>query len=452
MKRTSFILFLLTNFLFAPFFALAQEMQKDSDSICKTSLVKESLTSRFEKKDYETIKAGNKLFTSLNISNLSPVIYKNTHILSKVYIYDRPVKKDVDNGRLVAINLSSNSYDLLPATTTKIDFEWQSSATTTSGDYRIDIYLVTNGINVVNDFSKIVEADDFAYFRVEGLPYISELYIEDEGKQIDNKDYINGSDFVLNSSASTISNKIIVKNVSKYDKEVNLIWKVYKYGRFDEDGLLYSTTTIKIIKGNSKTPVYLSAPIPPSDKYHSLIDIENNDMHVFDILRWEKKDINTPRFLNFGLTLGDPSLINKNKSPRFPIFKGTKYIAFACIQNKNKNTPTSISLKVIDKNGNIVFEKVDEKISNDDVIPFEYPFISGVDSRDASLEIVARSFDQESVVAWNKMDSNNLVKDVQDIINKIDLKIRYLISILIIIILFAVSYLFRNNSLKFKIK
>lgn len=421
--------------------------QANPKSICDITMSHDAIIPKFEP-FRGSVKSGEDLKLKLNIINKTNYIYKNTHILYKVTYYDKETLKDIvgsaRQNRLIDVVYSKDGYDVVPGSTSTVDFIWKVPTTSPAGNYRVEAYVVQNGMHVINDFARSV-----AYTN-QNFPVISEN--EESPISIRREKSFFGDDSIypidkLRSFAADDKDlrfTVVVRNESNKDVEATYLWKVNPYGKFD-DNLSFVTKEGKmILKAKSDTKVPVEITDKPSNRYHAIFSItDDKGQKSEEIFRWLRLGSVPSLIDTYGVVKEGEYMAQVKGQDQFALQKDKNYVAFACLIGGYDNTPTTLTMRIRDDKGNVIFSKEEKRGVTTTISAFEYPFKATSYSKKFDVEISTDADGMVEKATWSNDCKNNKSKDCR---NPIDIYIRYLIAILVIITLFGLYYFIKNKN------
>lgn len=421
--------------------------QANPKSICDITMAHDAIVPKFIP-FRESVKVGDSLKVKINLINKTSYIYKNTHVLYKVNYFD---KESLENktggtkgaGRLIDVIYSSESYDVAPGSTTTADFVWKVPENYPAGNYRVEAYVVQNDIHVINDFARSVAYSNLN-FPVVGGGDESPVTIRKEKSYFgDNASYPIEKLWSFAADDKDTRFTVVVRNSSNKDIDATYSWRVNPYGKFDDNLSFITKTDVVKLKAKSDTKIPLQISDKPSNRYHAIFNIvDNNGQKSTEIFRWMRLGSVPSLIDTYGVVKKGEFISYTKGQDQFALKKDQEYVAFACLIGGYDKTLTTLTMRIRDDKGNVIFSKEEKREVGKDITAFEYPFKTTAFSKKFDMEISTDADGLIEKATWSNDCKNNKSKDCR---NPIDVYIRYLIAIIIICGLFASYYFIKNK-------
>ncbi len=448
-KATTFF-FTLVIFLMPAFFATASDSPKDITSICDVTMAHDSLVADFMPASLLTINEGEDFVAKINISNKTSYAYKNTRILAKVFFLGDTNFNVDSGGQLVDVQLLKESYDVNGGSNKEATLTWKSSSVMQSGTYRMDIYTVQNGIHVIGDFARSDGPKKSTFFNVVGINPTPVISVLTEKTLLAETPYEVVKMLSFSEEDTNDNVKVFVKSSSTKDIIANIEWKVYNYGQFDEANILLSTSTQIVLHKNKETQIDLKIPLSPSNRYHAILDIEEGGIHTIEIMRWGREAVSPSSLDTFGIVEDGEFLTNEEIPKDFALKPGKRYVAFACVIGGYRKANTTISMRLRDEDGNVIFSREETKLSGTEIAAYEYPFIPTKFSKRIQLDVTAMTGGFETKASWLSDCKDNISGVCKDDSFLKNIKLSEVVPFIIIAFMFLVVYVIRNLRVKLK--
>ncbi len=385
----------------------------------------------------------------LNIINITTHIYKNTHVLYKVFYYDKEsLSADTKKpeGRLIDAFISKDGYDVAPGSTSTVQFVWEKKEDRPEGRYRVEAYVVQNGIHVINDFARMSSYTN-RYFEIKDTGVKeTDVTIRKEKAYFTNDDVFYPIDRLKLFAADDnrdLTFTVVVRNDGKEDVEAEYNWKVQPYGKFDDSLNFVSTSSKVVLKAKKETEITVPITNKPSNRYHAIFELKNGNQKSVEIFRWARMG-DVPSLIDtYGvIESSNNHIATTTGSDQFALKKGHKYTAFACLIGGFNKTNTTLTMRILDEDNEIIFSKEESKSVGITVGAFEYEFMPKEDTSKFRLEITSNAGGMIEKATWANDCTHNKSAECQV---KSFPYIKYLLGILIIGAIFGLYYFIRKT-------
>jgi hypothetical protein len=368
----------VVGFLLLPSAVLAAQGTSSENDICLTTMDPNALTVTTIARVAPMVQAGQAVTVQAVLENHTAIPFRNTQLLLKVTrtVFDGMGREvgEIDN-QLTDIILLPTHYDIEGNARLPLQLSWVTPAHLASGQYRLDLFVVQNGIHVLGDYARNIRTASPFFVNVQGAVPPSPLRFKWQRTTIAGN-FCGDFDMCVLGDKERSPAELSIENDA--EKTINTVvkWKVYDYGMFGNDALLLSTSSPVSIKGHASAKVAFPFPDVVRSRYQGIAEIDDGGQRMFLTMRVGRYAPALPSIYTFGIAPQDALDTNTVTPLSFKMEQGKSYRAYVCMIGSVQPATTTLSLAIRNTDGSPLFMKEETRKLAPEISSFVYSFIA----------------------------------------------------------------------------